>query len=127
MPAFPGLSMSQKMQAVTVKMQAISQKVQAVWSQWPFHVEHLKVMNKQQERSYTLLVALWIGANLYFWIWWLQGSHIGNPVLYGLMCLSLLYEGTVLVQISLPFTPFTWAICANQNRWIPILLGKHRS
>jgi len=74
MHAFPDLSMSQKMQAVTVKMQAISQKIQAVWSQWPFHVEHLKVMNKQQERSYTLLVALWIRTNLYFWIWWLQGS-----------------------------------------------------
>jgi len=77
-------------------MKAISQVVTAVWHRIPFRVEQSKVMSARQERSYRLLVLVWVVVNLYFWIWWLLGAHAGNPVLFSLMCLAFLYEGTLL-------------------------------
>ena len=93
-PSVP--SFSQKMQATTQTMKAISRKVVAVWQKVPYRVEQLKVLSTRQERAYSVLVLVWAVVNLYFWIWWPLGGHIGNPVLFGLMSVALLYEGTLL-------------------------------
>jgi cellulose synthase (UDP-forming) len=62
----------------------------------PKQAEKVKVMRPKKEQSYWVLVAIWIVVNLYFWIWWLQPEHLGNPILFVLMNLAFLYEGTVL-------------------------------
>ncbi|HVB75055.1 MAG TPA: glycosyltransferase family 2 protein [Ktedonobacteraceae bacterium] len=61
-----------------------------------YQVEQLKVMNPKQRRQYLLFVGMWIVANVYFWHWWFNASHVGNPLLYGLMSAALLYNATIL-------------------------------
>lgn len=85
-----------EMQSITQMMQTISQKVQAVWAKRPYRVEKVKVMSAKKEHAYRVLVAIWIVTNLYFWIWWVQPNHVGNPILFVLMNLALLYESTLL-------------------------------
>ena len=69
--------------------QAINEKSQ-------FQVEHLKVMSLKQRRQYLVLAVLWIAVNIYFWLWWFDTGHVGNPLLYGLMSIALFYSATVL-------------------------------
>jgi len=85
-----------EMQSITQMIQTISMKVQAVWAKRPYRVEKVKVMSAKNEQAYRVLVGIWIVANLYFWIWWLQPGHVGNPILFALMNLAFLYESTVL-------------------------------
>jgi len=61
-----------------------------------FRVEQLDVMSPKQRKHYLVLVVIWIGVNIYFWHWWFNPDHIGNPVLYGLMSVALLYVETIL-------------------------------
>jgi cellulose synthase (UDP-forming) len=53
-------------------------------------------MSPKQRKHYLVLAVMWIGVNIYFWHWWLNPDHIGNPVLYGLMSVALLYVETIL-------------------------------
>jgi cellulose synthase (UDP-forming) len=39
---------------------------------------------------------MWVAANIYFWHWWFEAGHIGNPLLFGLMSAALLYNATIL-------------------------------
>jgi cellulose synthase (UDP-forming) len=104
LPVQTGLSsLSQKIQAVTQRMpsitqtvQAVTQRLQAIWVKIPYRVQQLKVMTATQERSYKMLVLVWIATNLYFWYWWFQWRHIGAPILFALMTLAFFYEATVL-------------------------------
>ncbi len=59
-------------------------------------VEQSKVMSPKQEKQYSILVLIWIVVNVYFWHWWFQIGHVGNPILFGLMSFALLYETTML-------------------------------
>ena len=61
-----------------------------------FQVEQLKVMSSRQRKQYLALTALWLAVNIYFWLWWFDAGHIGNPLLYGLMSIALFYSATVL-------------------------------
>jgi cellulose synthase (UDP-forming) len=61
-----------------------------------YSVEQLKVMTPKHEKQYIVLTLIWIIVNIYFWYWWLQKGHIGNPILFGLMTVALLYEMTLL-------------------------------
>ena len=61
-----------------------------------FQVEQLKVMSLKQRKQYLVLAALWIAVNVYFWFWWFDAGHIGNPLLYGFMSAALFYSATVL-------------------------------
>lgn len=104
------LSLSQKMQAVTLKMpamtrtvesvtqtvRAVTLKMQAILLGQQYRVEQLKVMTVSQQASYYFLVLGWIVTNVFFWYWWLQRDHSGNPVLFGLMSFAFFYEATVL-------------------------------
>ena len=103
-------SLSQKIQAVTQRMpvvthtvesitqkvQAITQKVQALLWRQPYRVKQLGVMTVTQRVSYLFLTICWIATNAYFWYWWLQRGHLGNPILFGLMSFAFFYEATVL-------------------------------
>ncbi len=60
------------------------------------HVEQWKAMSPKQEKQYRILVLIWIVVNVYFWHWWFQIEHVGNPILFGLMPFALLYETTML-------------------------------
>lgn len=62
----------------------------------PFRIERLKVMNSAQRKQFRALVLIWVVVNVYFWTWWFQGGHVGNPILYILMSIALLYETTIL-------------------------------
>jgi cellulose synthase (UDP-forming) len=59
-------------------------------------IEQLKVMSGKQRKQYIVLVLVWIAVNVYFWHWWFQSFHVGNPLMYGLMSIALLYEMTIL-------------------------------
>lgn len=61
-----------------------------------FQVEQLRVMSSRQRKQYYVLAAVWVAVNIYFWLWWFDGAHMGNPLLYGLMSVALFYSATVL-------------------------------
>ncbi len=61
-----------------------------------FQVEQLKVMSPRQRKQYVVFASLWIVVNIYFWFWWFNAGHFGNPLLYGLMSVALFYSATVL-------------------------------
>src|SRR5690242_18842242 len=69
---------------------------QANSAKHPFQVEQLKVMSPRQRGQYYILAAVWVAVNIYFWLWWFDAGHMGNPLLYGLMSLALFYSATVL-------------------------------
>ncbi len=73
-----------------------SSSLQATSEKSQFQVEQLKVMSHKQRIQYFVLAGLWIAVNIYFWQWWFDTSHIGNPLLYGLMSVALFYSATVL-------------------------------
>ena len=73
-----------------------SSSLQATSAKSQFQVEQLKVMSHKQRIQYFVLAGLWIAVNIYFWQWWFDTSHIGNPLLYGLMSVALFYSATVL-------------------------------
>jgi cellulose synthase (UDP-forming) len=73
-----------------------SSSLQATSEKSQFQVEQLKVMSHKQRKQYVVLAALWIAVNIYFWLWWFDTNHIGNPLLYGLMSVALFYSATVL-------------------------------
>lgn len=66
-------------------------------------VEQAPAMSRRQQWQYRVLVALWAFANGQFWVWWLNGHHIGNPLLFILMSVFLFYSGTFLSSIYLFF------------------------
>lgn len=47
------------------------------------------VLSRPQRRKYRILTIAWLAAALFFWLWWLQRSHIGDPVLFALVTLSI--------------------------------------
>lgn len=60
-------------------------------------------MNRRQRRQYRVLVVLWAFTNGQFWAWWLGGHHVGNPVLFAAMVVTLGYSGTFLSSMFLFF------------------------
>jgi len=69
---------------------------EAINAKSQFQVEQLKVMSLKQRKQYLVLAALWVAVNIYFWLWWFDAGHVGNPLLYVLMSVALFYSATVL-------------------------------
>jgi cellulose synthase (UDP-forming) len=62
-----------------------------------------RVLTRRQHRQYIGLVIAWAVVNVDFWIWWLQGSHVGTPWLYALVSVASFYCVTVLPSFYLFF------------------------
>jgi cellulose synthase (UDP-forming) len=62
-----------------------------------------RVLTRRQWRQHRVLVVTWVAVNAYFWSWWLQGPHIGNPALYAVVSASTFYCITVLPSFFLFF------------------------
>lgn len=63
----------------------------------------VKVIRGQKLVQYFVLSTLWIGSVLFFWRWWISPTHVGNPILYGLVSIALFYISTLLVSFYLFF------------------------
>ena len=63
--------------------------------------ETTKVFTPAQQVQYGALVVAWVVLSGYFWLWWLQPGHIGNPVLFALVSVALFYTATLLPSIYL--------------------------
>jgi cellulose synthase (UDP-forming) len=50
---------------------------------------------------YTVLVLLWLGVNLQFWLWWLEPAHVDAAWMYWAFTLALGYHGTFLTTAYL--------------------------
>lgn len=59
-------------------------------------VELMRVMTRSQGLQLAVIIAGWLAANCWFWIWWLRGEHWGNVMLFVLMSGAFLYEASVL-------------------------------
>src|SRR5688572_32036668 len=66
-------------------------------------VQSFSSMTRSQARMYTCLGLIWVAANILFWCWWLQPSHVGAVWLYVLMTAALAYDATVLPTAFLFF------------------------
>ena len=63
--------------------------------------ETVPVFTRAQKAQYIALIILWTAVSGFFWLWWLQPRHPGNPVLFTLVSGSLFYGLTVLPSIYL--------------------------
>lgn len=63
----------------------------------------VKVVTGWKRLEYRILVVFWVAFVLFFWQWWFEPAHIGQPVLYWLVSLSLLYVSTVMPSFYLFF------------------------
>ena len=59
-------------------------------------IVRLPVFSFAQRVQYAFLIGLFGASAAYFWVWWLQPAHRGNPILYWLMTGSVFYLSTVL-------------------------------
>src|SRR4029077_17526743 len=53
-------------------------------------------MSKPERRRFVVLAALWVGCCIWFWSWWLRPEHVGNPALFAVVSLGLIYSVTIL-------------------------------
>ncbi len=53
-------------------------------------------LTSRQRKQYAVFMGLWLLLSGYFWIWWLQPTHIGNLVLFAVISCSFFYNGTLL-------------------------------
>ncbi|MFF2243836.1 glycosyltransferase family 2 protein [Arthrobacter sp. NPDC058130] len=65
-----------------------------------------KVFTPAQRVQYGALVIAWVALSGYFWLWWLQPAHSGNPVLFTLVSVALFYTMTLLPSIYLFYLGF---------------------
>lgn len=68
--------------------------------------ETIEVFTRRQRAQYRLLVTVWIFLSGYFWLWWLQPGHAGNPVLFALVSVSIFYGFTLLPSFYLFYLGF---------------------
>jgi cellulose synthase (UDP-forming) len=61
------------------------------------------VFTRAQRRQHIAFCVLWLAVNVYFWTWWLRPSHMGNPVLFGIVSFSTFYLITVLPSFYIFF------------------------
>ncbi|KJE22364.1 glycosyl transferase [Frankia torreyi] len=66
-------------------------------------VQSTSPMSRRQRRQYWLIVAGWILAVLFFWVWWLRGDHVGSLPLFILMSFSFFYVGVLLSSMYMLF------------------------
>ena len=66
-------------------------------------VELTKVMTPSQERWYWVIVAVWVAVNGYYWAWWIQPGHVGDPIFFAVVSLAMLYVFTLLPSAYLFF------------------------
>ncbi|MDQ3764428.1 MAG: cellulose synthase [Actinomycetota bacterium] len=62
-----------------------------------------KVMTPSQERWYWVIVAFWVAVNGYYWVWWTQSGHVGDPILFAVVSLAMFYVFTLLPSAYLFF------------------------
>lgn len=62
-------------------------------------VEFESILGRMHLLQYLCCVAVWLGVNAYFWIWWLNPAHRGNLILFCLITLALFYEQTLLPSL----------------------------
>jgi cellulose synthase (UDP-forming) len=62
-----------------------------------------KVMTPNQERWYWAIVAFWVAVNGYYWAWWIQPGHVGDPILFAVVALAMFYVFTLLPSAYLFF------------------------
>lgn len=60
-------------------------------------------MTRRERWQYWALVVLWAFINGQFWAWWVGGHHMGNPVLFVAVIVTLGYSGTFLSSMYLFF------------------------
>lgn len=73
---------------------------------WPTRLKkHLSysAMTERDRGMYTLLTICWITANLLFWVWWLQPSHVGSLPIFLLFSLPFAYDASFLPSMYLFF------------------------
>ncbi|MFC2053434.1 hypothetical protein ACFLV7_03930 [Chloroflexota bacterium] len=61
------------------------------------------VLNSRQVLTYVAFRAVWVLVNFFFWSWWFDEIHIGQPVLFIMVSLALRYESTILPTFYLFF------------------------
>jgi len=62
-----------------------------------------KVMTPSQERWYWAIVAFWVAVNSYYWTWWAQAGHVGDPITFTVVSLAMFYIFTLLPSAYLFF------------------------
>jgi len=68
-----------------------------------FRVESTGVFTRAEARTYTVLVLLWIAANIIFWCWWFAPERAGAMWLYVPFTLAWGYEAAFLPSVYLFF------------------------
>jgi cellulose synthase (UDP-forming) len=68
--------------------------------------ETIEVFTRRQRTQYWLLVTVWVFLSTFFWLWWLQPGHVGNPVLFTLVSASIFYGFTLLPSFYLFYLGF---------------------
>ena len=68
--------------------------------------ETIEVFTRRQRTQYWLLLTVWVILSGFFWLWWLQPGHAGNPVLFTLVSASLFYGFTLLPSFYLFYLGF---------------------
>lgn len=68
--------------------------------------ETTKAFTPRQQVQYGALATAWVVLSGYFWFWWLQPGHIGNPLLFTLVSIALFYTMTLLPSIYLFYLGF---------------------
>ncbi len=56
----------------------------------------LPILTAGQRIQYGALICLFVASLGYFWVWWLQPAHRGNPVLYWMMSACVCYLTMIL-------------------------------
>lgn len=67
------------------------------------------ILTGAQRLSYMIGVMAWVAAAVFFWSWWLQPAHIENPVLFGVLSLTMawttLFPAYFMVHYSMARRP----------------------
>lgn len=58
-------------------------------------------MSPGQRIQYAIFVVVWLLAGCYFWVWWFQPGHAGNPVLFSAVSIASFYIVTLLPSFYL--------------------------
>jgi cellulose synthase (UDP-forming) len=66
-----------------------------------WHAESERVMTRGQRRQWCFFVTTWLVALAWFWTWWLQAAHVGNPALYWAFSVPMIYVTAVLPSVYL--------------------------